>query len=209
MITRIALKGWKSHLDSELEFSKGVNAIIGIMGSGKTSIMDAISFALYGTFPALQTRKIVLDDLVMRKPQKRKKAEMELDFQEDGSTYSIKRVIEAEKGTTLAEIRKDGILLDVNPANVTRQVESILGMDYGLFSRAVYSEQNGLDYFLRVPKGQRMQQIDEMLKVDKYEDAREGSVSLSNRISSNLKEKTRLVAQLGKEMRDKRTVVLP
>jgi exonuclease SbcC len=200
MITRISLKGWKSHLDSELEFSKGVNAIIGIMGSGKTSIMDAISFSLYGTFPALQSRKIVLDDLIMRKPQKKSKAELELDFQANGSTYSIKKIIELEKGTTFAEIRKDGKLLDVNPASVTRQVESILQMDYDLFSRAVYSEQNGLDYFLRVPKGQRMQQIDEMLKVDRFETGRESAVSISNKITLGMKEKARLVATLEKEM---------
>src|SRR4030067_1264785 len=112
MITRISLKGWKSHLDSELQFSKGVNAMIGIMGSGKTSIMDAISFALYGTFPALQSRKVVLDDLLMRKPQKRTKAEIGLDFQVNGSTYAIKKIIELDKGTTLAEIRRGGVLLD-------------------------------------------------------------------------------------------------
>jgi exonuclease SbcC len=200
MITRISLKGWKSHLDSELVFSKGVNAIIGIMGSGKTSIMDAISFSLYGTFPALQSRKLVLDDLIMKKPQRKSRAELELEFLANGSTYSIKKIIEIEKGTTLAEIRRDGVLLDVNPANVTRQVESVLQMDYDLFSRAVYSEQNGLDYFLRVPKGQRMQQIDEMLKVDRFEDARESTVSLSNKISGSMKEKARLVGQLEKEM---------
>jgi len=200
MITRISLKGWKSHLDSELEFSKGVNAIIGIMGSGKTSIMDAVSFALYGTFPALQSKKLVINDLLMKKPQKRSKAEIQLDFQANGSTYSIKKIIELDKGTTLAEIRKDGTLLDVNPSNVTKQVESVLQMDYDLFSRAVYSEQNGLDYFLRVPKGQRMEQIDGMLKVDRFEDARESSVSLSNKIFSAMKEKARLVSQLEKEM---------
>ncbi len=200
MITRISLKGWKSHLDSELEFSKGVNAIIGIMGSGKTSIMDAISFALYGTFPALQSRKIVIDDLLMKKPQKRAKAEIELEFEANGKSYSIRRVIQLEKGTTDAEIREDGKLLDVSPAKVTEYVEKILDMDYELFSRAVYSEQNGLDSFLRAGKGQRMQQIDEMLKVDRFEDARESSVSLSNRISSTIKEKVRLVAQLEKEM---------
>jgi len=204
MITKISLKGWKSHLESELEFSKGVNAIIGIMGSGKTSIMDAISFALYGTFPALQSKKITINDLIMAKPKKKSKAEVGIEFQADGSSYSVKKVIEADRGTTLAEIRRDGKLLDVNPSNVTRQVEQALQMDYELFSRAVYSEQNGLDYFLRVPKGQRMQQIDEMLKVDRFEIAREGSVSLSNKISAGMKEKTRLVSQLEKEMLEDR-----
>jgi exonuclease SbcC len=162
--------------------------------------MDAVSFALYGTFPALQSKKLVMNDLLMKKPQKRTRAEIQLDFQANGSAYSIKKIIELDKGTTLAEIRKDGTLLDVNPSNVTRQVESILQMDYDLFSRAVYSEQNGLDYFLRVPKGQRMELIDGMLKVDRFEDARESSVSLSNKIASATKEKARLISQLEKEM---------
>ncbi|MEM7815886.1 MAG: AAA family ATPase [Candidatus Aenigmatarchaeota archaeon] len=203
MITRVSLKGWKSHLDSELEFSKGVNAIIGIMGSGKTSVMDGISFALYGNFPALQSRKVTISDLIMKKPQRKSKAEIELVFSVNGNSYSIKRVIE-ERGTTVAEIRKDGRLVDVNPQNVTKQVEKILQMDYELFSRAVYSEQNGLDYFLRVPKGQRMQQIDSMLKVDQFEDVRESCVSLANRIANSVKEKARIVSQLESEMLSER-----
>ena len=43
MISKVRLRNWKSHIESEFEFSSGVNAIIGIMGSGKTSILQAIS----------------------------------------------------------------------------------------------------------------------------------------------------------------------
>ena len=52
----------------------------------------------------------------------------------------------------------------MSPAGVTREVERILQMDYDLFQRAVYSEQNALDYFLQIPKGKRMDKIDSMLK---------------------------------------------
>ncbi len=199
MITMLRLKNWKSHLDSEFDFSSGVNAFIGQMGSGKTSVMDAISFALYGTFPTHQSRKVGLDDLIMKKPQKKSQAQIELEFQMDGKKYYVKRVIEAKRGTTQAEIREDSRLLDVNAASVTREVERALQMDYDLFSRAVYSEQNSLDYFLRIPKGQRMNHIDRMLKVDRFEAVREDTIRLKNRIKQEMKGKMDAISNLEKE----------
>ncbi len=182
MISKIRLNNWKSHLYSEIEFSHGVNALLGINGSGKTSVMQAISFALFGTFSGLSSRKLALNDLIMKKPQNKDDASVELFFKINDKEYSIKRVVKRDKGTSEAEIRENGNLLEVNPHGVTTQVNNILQTDYDLFTRAVYSEQNGLDYFLRIPKGQRMQQIDAMLKLDRYEKAREEAVKLRNRM---------------------------
>src|SRR3989338_2833589 len=196
MISKVRLKNWKSHLDSEFEFSQGVNGLIGIMGSGKSSVMDSISFALFGTFPHLNSRKIGLDDLIMKKPQQQKEAEVSLELKLNGSTYSVKRVIREGKGTTHAEIRENGKLIDVNPVGVTSYVEKILGIDYPLFSRAVYSEQNNIDYFLTIPKGKRMQHIDEMLKVDEFEKVREGIVKIKNSMLERRKEKVKIVREV-------------
>jgi len=204
MITRVRLKNWKSHLDSEFRFSEGVNTLVGIMGSGKSSITQGICFALFGTFPALQSRRITLDDLIMKKPRRKDRCEIEVDFVVDGSEYSVKRVVEAKKGTTLAEVFKDKGILDETPSAVTRAVESALQMDYELFSRAVYSEQNGLDHFLRIPRGHRMQQIDEMLRVDKFEKAREDTVSLANKVRQRRDERMRIIADLEKEDLDEK-----
>ena len=146
MITRIKLNNWKSHLDSELLFSKGVNALIGIMGSGKTSVMQAIAFALFGTFSGVSSRRLALDDLIMKKPHSKDSALVELEFVLNGKKYSVKRILERGKGTVSAEIREEGKLLEVNPQGVKREVERILQMDYDLFQRAVYSEQNRIDY---------------------------------------------------------------
>ncbi|NIP40590.1 MAG: AAA family ATPase [Candidatus Aenigmarchaeota archaeon] len=196
MITRIKLRNWKSHLDSELSFSKGVNALIGIMGSGKTSVMQAIAFALFGTFSGVSSRRIAIDDLIMKKPQEKGESSIELEFVLDGRKYEVKRTVEKGKGTSSAEIREEGKLLEVNPQGVTREVSRILQMDYDLFQRAVYSEQNAMDYFLQIPKGKRMQQIDSMLKLDRYEKAREAAVSIKNRIAERRKEKLRMIEDL-------------
>lgn len=208
MIKRIRLKNWKSHLDSEFKLSEGVNAFIGIMGSGKSSITQAISFALFGTMPALQSKRIVLDDLIMRKPHRKSGCEVEVEFVVDGKDYSIRRVVEAGHGTTSAEIREGGRVIDETANAVTNVVERVLQMDYELFSRAVYSEQNGLDYFLRMPKGSRMQQIDEMLKVDRFEEARVAAVSLANKVKQKREEKMRLVSDLEKEGLDDKITAL-
>lgn len=198
MIKRIKLTNWKSHGETEMTFSNGVNALIGIMGSGKNSVMDAISFALYGTFPSLQSRRLLTDDIIMKRPQKRRQAAVELDFVADKSTYFIKRVITEGKGSQ-AEIRMNGDMLEVNPKGVTAVVEKALQMDYDLFSKAVYSEQNGLDNFLRIPKGQRMQHIDRMLKVDRFDTGREGAVSVINRLKQGREDKMKLLQEMESE----------
>ena len=195
MITKVRLKNWKSHLESEFSFSPGVNALVGLMGAGKSSVTDAISFGLFGSFPALQSRRVAMDQLVMERPQKKGFAVVEVEFLADGKSYQVKREIERGKGSS-AEIREDGQLREVSSRQVTREVERILGMDYDVFSKAVYSEQNGIDYFLRIPAGRRREHIDRMLKVDRFERARGEAVSLQNRIGVGIEERVRLAASL-------------
>jgi DNA repair protein SbcC/Rad50 len=182
MITGMKLKNWRSHLDSTFNFESGTNALIGIMGSGKSSVMDGICLGLFGTSPALQTKKVKLDDMIMKKPVEKSSAEVEIFLKIDGNDYSVKRVIEKGRGTTYSEIRENGKLLEApSTSRVTEILENILKINFELFSKAIYSEQDSLDYFLTIPRGQRMRRIDELLMIDKFERARSSAVSLVNR----------------------------
>ncbi len=184
MIKKVVLKNWRSHLFSEFEFSKGTNALLGHLGSGKTSVLDAICFALFGTFPHLQTRKVKLDDVIMRKPEPKQRAEIELIFEVNGKEYYVKRIVERRKGTVYSELRENGKLLEApSSSRVTELIQNILKVDYELFFRAIYSEQNQLDFFLSIPKGKRMKKIDELLGIDKFEEARKNCVTLANRLT--------------------------
>ncbi len=199
MLTAIRLKNWKSHQSTSITFAPGVNAIVGINGAGKSSVMQAISFALFGTFPQLQRKAVTLEDIVTRKPLQKEDASVELDFSANGNTYTVSRVIE-KKGkkfvTTSAELREGSQLKEANGEAVTRLVESLLHLDYDLFTKAVYSEQNGIDYFLRLPRGTRMKEIDHMLQLERYETARARAVSLANRLARRAEDKLRLLAGL-------------
>lgn len=198
MITEVSLVNWKSHLNSKLQFSQGVNALIGINGSGKSSVLDAISFALFGTFPSLKARRLGIDDLIMKKPDKKEYCTVEVKFTIDGRQYSVKRIIERDNGSQ-AEMKRGSERIQNGPELVTTEVVRVLQMDYDLFSKAVYSEQNGMDYFLRVQKGRRMEEIDRMLKVDKFEDVRAGAVSIANRIKSASEERMKVIADIEAE----------
>ncbi|QQG39898.1 MAG: AAA family ATPase [Candidatus Aenigmatarchaeota archaeon] len=195
MITKLTLKGWRSHWDSTLEFSEGTNALIGVMGSGKSSVLDAISFALFGTFPALSARRLVLEDVIMKRPQKRAEAEVRLEFEWNGVAYEIMRRIDRD-GRRVAEIRKEGRLLDSGVTKVTDVVERVLHTNYDLFSRAVYAEQNGLDYFLTLQKGQRMKRIDALLRIDRFEAARSTCTTVLNRIRDSVRDKSAFVREM-------------
>ncbi len=48
MITSIELGDFLSHTETKLEFGNGVTVFVGQNGAGKSSIIDAITFALFG-----------------------------------------------------------------------------------------------------------------------------------------------------------------
>ncbi|MBC7098965.1 SMC family ATPase [Candidatus Bipolaricaulota bacterium] len=192
MITFVRLKNWKSHRETELVFGDGTNVLVGIMGSGKSSVMEGITYALFGTLPAVQSRRIKLEDLITSRPRPLDRAEVEVHFLgPGGEEYSVRRVIERGAGTTLAELRKASGELIEGPSSsrVTEAIKSILDLDYDLFERAIYSEQNRLDYFLTLPRGKRMESIDELLGINKLEKARKSLGSMINRITERAEER--------------------
>ena len=80
MIREIQLQNWKSHHNTTLSFEKGTNVIVGVMGSGKSSIMEGVCFALYGTFPNLNSRNVKLDEVITSKPNQAEQAVVALKF---------------------------------------------------------------------------------------------------------------------------------
>lgn len=202
MITQVKLHNWKSHKDTELQFGDGTNVFVGIMGSGKTGVMDAIAYALFGTLPAVRGRVIKLEQMIMDRPKQMDSAEVEVQFiAPDGNEYIVKRVIERGSGTTLSELRRASGELIESPSStrVTETIEGMLKMDAELFERAVYSEQNRLDYFLVLGRGRRMESIDELLGIDKLERARKNMGTLINNIRERIEEKMDEKAQLERD----------
>lgn len=201
MIDSLEITNWKTHKKTELKFQKGVNVLIGIMGAGKSSVVDAITFGLFGTFPALTSKKITLSGLITNRPSQESEAEVKLGFVVDQDKYTVTRKI-GQSGNS-ARIDKNGNYMQTQPTKVTEEVENALKIDYDTFSRVVYAEQNRLDYFLDLAKGERKRQIDHMLGLDSFTTAEENSTSLINNIKGAINAEESSLQQFDlKEMKE-------
>jgi len=184
MLKSIALNNWRSHDTTTLRFAKGTNIIIGRMGGGKSSVIDAICFALFGTCPAIQGRRLKTTDFIRNRPDEQAQAEVTLVFDHKGSEYTIMRRIK-RKGVPEAEIRKNGERMEgPQSERVSDYIHHLIEIDYDLFTRAIYSEQNRIDYFLQLRSGERKRQIDELIGIDKFETVRRNATTAVSRLKT-------------------------
>jgi exonuclease SbcC len=131
----------KTVLDLDSLGETGLYLITGTTGAGKTSIFDAITYALYDK-PSSETR----DDSMLRSKYASPSTEtyVELEFLCRGKLYKVRRNPEYERpksrgeGTTTqaakAELHyPDGRIVDKNKKEVTKAIETILGIDRNQF----------------------------------------------------------------------------
>lgn len=195
MIKSLELKNWRTHKDSTLEFGKGTNVIVGVMGSGKSSIVNALSYALFGNFPLLKSKQISLNEIIMNKPNECDEAQTKIIFENNSKTYIVQRIIK-KNGTNESKLYENDVLIaGPKQKDVNEKIEKILGLNYELFSRAAYSEQNEMDFFLKLSPSERKKKFDELLELEKYETARKNSITLKNQLTRDNKEKNESIKQ--------------
>ena len=180
MITSLTLTDWKSHSSSSFSFGKGTNVLLGRMGAGKSSVLDALCFALYGTFPKM-SRRDQSTESVVNIASGAEEASVKIEFEKSGKKYEIARKV--GKKTAEAEARVDGKLVQKGAKQVTDYVTDALGVDYELFTRAIYSEQNRMDHLLSLTPRARKQEIDWLLGLGDFDTARDAAQTASGKLS--------------------------
>lgn len=186
----------KTTLELDRLGESGLYLITGTTGAGKTSIFDAIAYALYDK-PSTDIR----DDSMLRSKYASPSTEtyVELEFLCRGELYKIRRNPEYERpkargnGMTVqaakAELRyPDGRIVDKSKKEVTAAVESILGVDRNQFLQIAMIAQGDFlrlllaktderkVIFRRIFKTHIFEKIQSQLK----EDARKMSLELSD-----------------------------
>lgn len=196
MIKSITLKNWRSHSSSTINFASGTNIIVGRMGGGKSSIIDGVCFALFGTTPAVQHRRLKITDFIKSRPREENEAEVTLIFEHKGDEYKIVRRIK-RKGGSEAEIFKGSTRVEgPQSERVSEYISHLLEIDYELFTRAIYSEQNRIDYFLTLGRGERKRQIDELIGIDKFEVARKNITTVISRLKNMKSDKETFIRNM-------------
>lgn len=142
---------WKNFLSygnrkTEISFANGkpgLFAITGKSGSGKSAILDALFFALYGK----PYRRITLDGLVNR--TNGKNLSVRLKFKKDGDEYEVTRT---RKPDSLSVKKNKAELADADQ----KTLDSVVGVSSSLFRRmAILSVSGSVPFMLMTAQEQR------------------------------------------------------
>ena len=134
LLKRLEVEGfryfsWRVSLD----FDQGLTVIAGPVGTGKSSLLAAISYALYGLEPGLRRRLYQKSELINAK---RSSARVTLELASENGLYRFSRELSREKGEVSVATLPDGRVIRGSRA-VQQLAEGLLGLDFEEFSRSV------------------------------------------------------------------------
>ncbi len=165
---KLTLEGFTSFRDKvEIDFS-GLDlfAITGPTGAGKSSLIDAICFALYGQVPR------VGDDYKQLISHGAERLSVQLDFGVGEERYRVVRTARPDKPS---QQRLERITADAaepiadRVKEIRAEVDRILGLDYDGFTRSVVLPQGQFDAFLKGEPKERRKILVALLNLTVYE----------------------------------------
>ena len=190
-IISIHLKNIKSHRDTELTFSAGINVLSGPNGAGKSTIFEAIGYALFGVdakdFVSNVDRFLSIGS---------KKGEISVVFRaDDGETYRVSRTVGAGAKWLLAkEIGGSFEVEDHARMEETEaRVAEILGLANGRplaeqFKLVIGPFQNDfLGPFVIKQATKRQEAFDEILGIDAWRKTYKGTSGLLSAVQERMK----------------------
>jgi len=163
ILDRLILKNFKRFRNEEIQFKDGITGILGNNGTGKSSFVQAIFFALYG----VQATGITADYIVSSFAGPKEKCEVRLDFRIGGETYQVVRTF--KKGKTVshdATFHQNGNLMATGVSPVEEAVKRTLGMGPVDFKNTIYAGQKDLLTLLENTPGKRKEWFLRALGID-------------------------------------------
>ncbi len=143
-------------------------AFVGPTGSGKSTIIDAICFALYGSVPRYENENLVAPVI----SQGGLEARVRLDFAIGPDVYTAVRVVRRSgKGATTKEARLElgGEVLAGTADEVTDEVKRLVGLSFSQFTKCVVLPQGEFARFLHDKPANRQDLLVRLLNLDIYE----------------------------------------
>jgi exonuclease SbcC len=175
-----------SYDHSHITFDSGITVIAGMNGSGKSSILESIFFALYGSEAGPAMDRALVDVLRIGSDT----GGVALKFSHGNHSYTSQMAIRRRGDSVISEkescrlVRDDGESW-VGVKVVTHAIEEMFGMNRDDFTNCVYVRQGEIDRLIRASGDERRQMIDRLLrleKLDKYANrAKDGARRAVNR----------------------------
>ena len=162
----LRLKNFLIHDDTEVEFSqKGITVFIGENGAGKSSILEGLTFALFGKSDKGSHANLV--------KWGRKQAQVILDFQKGNNIYRIERTITTRgnraSSSGVVYLKKGNRFVPYYQKNITREIPKLTGITYKIFSSSILVKQGDIEGLLKLTPQVRGKVLEEILDMTLYQ----------------------------------------
>lgn len=186
----LKLNNIRSYKDDEIPFKTGTSLFEGDIGSGKSTILMAIEFALFG----LGNQK---GDSLLRKGSK--KGTVTLEFKIENDNYLVQRSLVRKENNGPVRQEKgilgiNGAKIQLSPSEIKERILDILNFKEPLnpraqsviFRYAVYTPQEDMKYVLSQKPDDRLQTLRKAFGIEDYKIAAENANLISRTIRDKI-----------------------
>jgi exonuclease SbcC len=160
---RLRLVNFRQHADTEIVFGDGITGIIGPNGSGKTSLLEGLAWAIYGNTAARGDK----DSIRNLRAKARAAVRVELEFGLGSHEYRV------ERGLNDAELYQDGTIVANSIREVTAKVQRVLGMTHDEFFNTYFTGQKELAVLANASRPERAAFLSRVLGYERLRLAQE------------------------------------
>jgi len=187
VIASIELGDFLSHSQTNLDFENGVTVFVGQNGAGKSSIIDALTFALFGQHTRKSNKGLIKRGATQ--------GFSKVNFSANGKQYQAVRKIDS-KGALAAKLseKTNGETIEIAAGerkqfgeSMTREVEKIIGLDFEKLKIASIVQQGELNSIIKAKPKEFKELLNAVIGIDKLDVA---SNSMKE-VTKNFREKIR------------------
>jgi exonuclease SbcC len=163
----VQLENIRSHVKSTVPFTRGFNCLVGGLGCGKSSVMYAVDFALFGDSVGRSYDYLLREGADF--------AKVTILFKQNGSTYKLTRGLRRRgKGISqdfeqLKLYEDEKLIASIKSDAITEQLKAITGLDKDIYREIVWFRQERLKELLDATPRDRQRRLDELFGLSDYE----------------------------------------
>ncbi len=193
LIKSLDLTNFKQYKQQSIKFSEGLTGLVGLNGAGKSTIFDAITFALYGSTGDANLKELKNDHAASSES-----VHAILHFTENGREYKIERSLIGANATTkvkLFSIDEDGSedTMAQGVKDVKKELFKITRLDRGSFVNSFFAKQKETAGLLDTAPADRRTLVRKMLGFERLDAL---SKKIAERISDTKAEASILERQV-------------
>jgi len=192
ILKSIKLRNIRSYLSQEIAFPQGSILLAGDIGSGKSSVLHSIEFALFGA-----RRDSISGEALLRKGEK--DGEVELCFELEGKEVRITRRLRKVQDSVAQDagfLIIDGKKVDCTSTELKARILSMLGYPKELLSRSnslvyrytVYTPQEDMKRILFDSDDDRIDTLRKVFGIDRYKRIAENALIYVRKLKESKKE---------------------